>query len=102
MLRNAKAFAIVALGSVMVLGCSSAASSGGGSSGSGSSGSGSKAPYTVGYAGPLSGDLAFVGNPYRTGALAYIDYVNAHGGVNGHQIVFKSGDDTDSPSVAAA
>jgi branched-chain amino acid transport system substrate-binding protein len=101
MLRNAKAFAIVALGSVMVLGCSSAASSGGGSSGSGSSGSGSKAPYTVGYAGPLSGDLAFVGNPYRTGALAYIDYVNAHGGVNGHQIVFKSGDDTDSPSVAA-
>ena len=86
MLRNARAFVIVVVGSVMLLGCSSAASSGGGSSGGGS-----KAPYTVGYAGPLSGDLAFVGNPYRTGALAYIDYVNAHGGVNGHQIVFRVG-----------
>lgn len=96
MLRNARVFAIVVLGSVMLLGCGSAASSGGGQSGSAQ-----KAPYTVGFAGPLSGDLAFVGNPYRTGALAYIDYVNAHGGVNGHQIVFKSGDDQDSPSVAA-
>lgn len=60
------------------------------------------APYTVGFLGPLTGDLAFVGTPYRDGLTAYIQYVNTNGGVNGHQIVLKTGDDQDKPATAAA
>jgi ABC-type branched-subunit amino acid transport system substrate-binding protein len=52
--------------------------------------------------GALSGSLAFVGTPYRDGALAYIQYVNAHGGAGGHQIVTKVQDHQGTGNLAVA
>jgi branched-chain amino acid transport system substrate-binding protein len=50
----------------------------------------------LGATGPLSGSEAAYA-PTLTGAAAYFDYVNAHGGVNGRKIVFKVEDDQYNP-----
>jgi branched-chain amino acid transport system substrate-binding protein len=50
----------------------------------------------LGATGPLSGSEAAYA-PTLTGAAAYFDYVNAHGGVNGRKIVFKVEDDGYNP-----
>jgi branched-chain amino acid transport system substrate-binding protein len=73
---------------VAACGSSGTASKPGGSGGGGSSGS-----FHVGMTLDLSGPLSSVGQPQRDGAKAYIDYVNAHGGVDGHQIDLKVLDD---------
>jgi branched-chain amino acid transport system substrate-binding protein len=50
----------------------------------------------LGATGPLTGsETAYA--PTLTGAQAYFDYVNAHGGVNGRKIVFKVEDDQYNP-----
>jgi branched-chain amino acid transport system substrate-binding protein len=50
----------------------------------------------LGATGPLTGpESAYA--PTLTGAQAYFDYVNAHGGVNGRKIVFKVEDDQYNP-----
>ena len=50
----------------------------------------------LGATGPLSGSEAAYA-PTLTGAAAYFDFVNAHGGVNGRKIVFKVEDDQYNP-----
>jgi branched-chain amino acid transport system substrate-binding protein len=50
----------------------------------------------LGATGPLSGSESAYA-PTLTGATAYFDYVNAHGGVNGRKIVFKVEDDQYNP-----
>jgi branched-chain amino acid transport system substrate-binding protein len=50
----------------------------------------------LGATGPLSGSESAYA-PTLTGAQAYFDYVNAHGGVNGRTIVFKVEDDQYNP-----
>jgi branched-chain amino acid transport system substrate-binding protein len=50
----------------------------------------------LGATGPLSGSESAYA-PTLTGAQAYFDYVNAHGGVNGRKIVFKVEDDQYNP-----
>lgn len=40
----------------------------------------------IGVIADLTGATADVGKPYNEGMLAYVDYVNAKGGVNGHKI----------------
>lgn len=77
--------AAIAVG-LLAVACGSSGSTGSG----GSSGSG---PYVIGAVTPLSGSLAFIGNALKTGSSAYYQYVNAHGGVNGHQIKFVALDD---------
>jgi len=55
----------------------------------------------LGATGPLSGsETAY--EPVMSGAKAYFDYVNAHGGVNGRKIVYKIEDDQFDPSQTVA
>jgi ABC-type branched-subunit amino acid transport system substrate-binding protein/alpha-beta hydrolase superfamily lysophospholipase len=51
----------------------------------------------VGATGPLTGAESQY-EPVLSGAKAYFDYVNAHGGVNGRKIVYKIEDDQYDPS----
>jgi branched-chain amino acid transport system substrate-binding protein len=51
----------------------------------------------LGATGPLSGSESQY-EPVLSGAKAYFDYVNAHGGVNGRKIVFDIQDDQYDPS----
>jgi branched-chain amino acid transport system substrate-binding protein len=81
--------AAVAVG-LLAVSCGSSGSSGSGSSGGSG---GNKDPYVIGAITPLSGSLAFIGNALKAGTSAYFTYVNAHGGVNGHQIKFVALDD---------
>lgn len=78
--------AVLAVG-LLAVGCGSSGS--GGSAGGG----GGNGPYVIGAITPLSGSLAFIGNALKSGSSAYYSYVNAHGGVNGHQIKFVALDD---------
>lgn len=57
---------------------------------------------TLGQSAALSGPSAKLGSEMRDGALAYFDYVNSKGGVNGRKIVLKSLDDGYEPDRAAA
>lgn len=87
-----------------VLAATACSSSSGGSSQSSSSSSGSSAssagPYTVGADTSLSGPLAFIGTALAAGAREYFDYLNAHGGVNGHKVNFITTDDAGSVNTA--
>jgi ABC-type branched-subunit amino acid transport system substrate-binding protein len=48
---------------------------------------------TIGQSAALAGPAAELGNDMRKGILAYFDYVNKAGGVNGRKLVLKSLDD---------
>jgi branched-chain amino acid transport system substrate-binding protein len=76
--------AVLAVG-LLAVGC--------GSSGKDSSSASGGGSYVIGSITPQSGSLAFIGNALKAGSAAYYAYVNAHGGVNGHQIKFVSLDD---------
>jgi branched-chain amino acid transport system substrate-binding protein len=55
-----------------------------------------KTQIVLGATGPLTGaESAY--EPVMTGAKAYFDYVNAHGGVDGRKIVYKIADDQYDP-----
>lgn len=62
---------------------------------------GSGGGYTVGSTSDLSGELAFEGQGLRNGINAYFTYVNAHGGVNGHQVRYVPLDDMSNPSTGS-
>jgi branched-chain amino acid transport system substrate-binding protein len=49
--------------------------------------------YTVGAVTSLTGPLAFIGTALADGAKDYFNYVDAHGGVNGHKVNFITTDD---------
>ena len=61
-------------------------------------------PTTIllGQSAALSGPSSHLGTEMRDGALAYFDYVNSKGGVNGRKIILKSLDDGYEPDRAAA
>jgi branched-chain amino acid transport system substrate-binding protein len=79
-------------------GCASGGSSSSGSSSSGSGASGSSSSpavagdYVIGVDDVLSGPLASYGQSFLTNARAAVSYVNANGGVNGHQVKLVSAD----------
>jgi branched-chain amino acid transport system substrate-binding protein len=84
----------VALTVAVAAGCSSGAgTSGGGSSG----GSGE---YVVGSSLGLTGSLADIASGYSAGISSYFDYVNSHGGINGHKVKYMSLDDTGDVTTA--
>ena len=57
---------------------------------------------TIGQSAALSGPASELGSEMRTGALAYFNYVNQRGGVNGRKIVLKTLDDGYEADRAAA
>jgi branched-chain amino acid transport system substrate-binding protein len=93
---NKRFISIVGVGcalSAALAGCASAGSS---SSDSGSSDSGTSSAaagdYVIGVDDVLSGPLASYGQSFLTNARSAVNYVNANGGVNGHQVKLVSGD----------
>jgi branched-chain amino acid transport system substrate-binding protein len=56
----------------------------------------------IGQSAPLSGPAMELGTELRAGALAYFDYVNSRGGVNGRTIVLRTLDDGYEPDRALA
>ncbi|HEY3716104.1 MAG TPA: ABC transporter substrate-binding protein [Jatrophihabitantaceae bacterium] len=76
--------ALVAAGVLIAGSLVACGSSGGGSSTKGSASSGGS--YRVGFDSDLSGPYALNGVGQKDGFQAYFDYINAHGGINGHQV----------------
>ena len=76
---------IVAATSAMALGLS--ACGGGGSGDAGGDG-----PISIGILAELTGATSDVGAPYNEGMLAYIDKLNADGGIDGREIDPMSND----------
>ena len=112
--RGWRAVAAVSLAVLAALaaGCSSSPSSSSSSSTPASSGStpaatstsaasaaAAGAPISVASLASLTGAASFAG--WQLGAKAYFDYVNAHGGINGHKVNFTILDDAGSPTQAA-
>ena len=63
--------------------------------------SASSAPYVIGAVTSLSGPLSSIGDALSSGSKAYFNYVNAHGGVNGHKIDYVPLDDQSGVTTAA-
>lgn len=82
-----------AVASIMLAGC---ASSGNGGSGGGSG------TYEVGATLGLTGPIAGVATPYSDGISAYFNYVNAHGGINGHKVTYTAMDDATNVTTGVA
>lgn len=69
--------------------------------GSGGSSGGSEDTYKLGINAELSGPLAFYGETIRDGVKAYVEEVNAKGGINGHKIELTVLDNAADASRAA-
>ena len=78
----------------VVSACSSGASPSADSSSSGSTGN----EYVIGAELPLSGSVAVLGQDFTAGMNAYVDAINASGGVNGHKIKVVELDDANTPT----
>ena len=59
------------------------------------------ATIVLGQSAPLTGPSSQLGIEMRDGALAYFDYINSKGGVNGRKIVLKTLDDASDAQKAA-
>ncbi|GGK71378.1 ABC transporter substrate-binding protein [Ornithinimicrobium pekingense] len=77
--------AFVAACSALALGLSACGSDGGG-------GGDDAAPIKIGIIADLTGATGDVGSPYNEGMLAYIDHINAEGGIEGRMIEADSND----------
>jgi branched-chain amino acid transport system substrate-binding protein len=60
------------------------------------------ADITVATAGPITGQLAALGEQYKRGAEAAIKDINAAGGIGGEKLVLEIGDDACDPKQAVA
>lgn len=88
---------LLALAGMVAAACGS--SSSGGSGGSGGGAGGGSGPYVIGMSNDLSGPISALGLPGLAGLKTYIDYLNAHGGVNGRKINLISLDDQSNPAL---
>jgi len=88
---------MMAAGAVAVLALSAC---GGNDAGSGDSAEGGT--YNWGVDSELSGNLSFYGASIRDGVAAYVEQVNAQGGINGHKIELTALDNAGEQSRAAA
>ena len=93
--------ALAAVSATVSLAACSSSGSGNNSGGSGSSGS-SGGDYVVGATEDLSGPLAVYGKWAKESLTGYFNYVNDHGGVNGHHVSVKVLDDGSDPNRATA
>lgn len=76
--------------------------SGGATSAPATSGSATKAPFKLGAIGTYSGPLASSIAPARPGLEAWVQSVNAAGGIDGHMIDMTIKDDAGNPTTALA
>jgi branched-chain amino acid transport system substrate-binding protein len=81
---------------LVLAGCGSSGSS---SPASSASAAAAGSPIKVASLASLTGAASFAG--WQLGAKAYFDYVNAHGGINGHKVDFTILDDAGSPTEVA-
>lgn len=58
--------------------------------------------YNIGMTTDLSGPLAAYGPNMRDGGQAYVDYINQHGGINGHKLKLTVLDDKSDPPTGLA
>ena len=106
-LPRSRVTALAAVAAVAVLaGCSSSGSSSSGASSSSSSGGGSSSggsgEYQLGATLGLTGPIAGVATPYSTGIGAYFNYMNSHGGINGHKVKYTALDDATNVTTGVA
>jgi branched-chain amino acid transport system substrate-binding protein len=66
------------------------------------SGAATKAPIPVGYICSCTGALASSTSVNRSAYEAYVDWTNAHGGIDGHQIKLYTADDALNPATSSA
>lgn len=78
------AAAMVAAGSLLLTACGGAATNPGGDDGDG--------PIKIGVIADLTGATGDVGTPYNEGMMAYVDWVNSNGGIEGRKIEAMSND----------
>ena len=98
LVRHRKAcITLLAIGGLMLAACSSNSnnSSGGG-------GGANKSPYVVGFTAGLTGPIALYGEQQLNIDKGYFDYVNSHGGVNGHPLKIVSLDSGGDPAKDAS
>src|SRR5215475_14973267 len=93
------AVAAVVAGALVAAGCGS--SSTGGSTSAASAPGITKSQILIGSHQPLTGPAAPGYSEIAPAANAYFQYVNAHGGVYGRQIVYKYLDDAYNPATTA-
>jgi branched-chain amino acid transport system substrate-binding protein len=95
----APGFAVVAVAGAVALAVAGCGSSSSSAAGSASAAAASGSPIKVASLASLTGAASFAG--WQLGAKAYFDYVNAHGGINGHRVQFTILDDAGSPTEVA-
>jgi ABC-type branched-subunit amino acid transport system substrate-binding protein len=96
---------LLAGGAVLALaaaGCGGGSSGGGGGSSSESAPGVTKTSVTIGSTQPLTGVAAPGYSEIAPAANAYFKYINANGGINGRQIIYKYVDDAYDPSKTVA
>ncbi len=79
---------LVAVLAALSLGLTACAPGGGG----GDSGGNSEGPIKIGVIADLTGATGDVGNPYNKGMMAYVDWLNGKGGIDGRKIDATSKD----------
>jgi branched-chain amino acid transport system substrate-binding protein len=68
----------------------------------GAQGAGAQEDIVIAVAGPITGQLATIGDQFKTGAQAAADAINAAGGVGGRQIKISIQDDVCDPKQAVS
>lgn len=100
-MKGIMALAALVATAVVCAGCGDSSSSSSTSSSSGSA-SADKSPYTIGSLVTETGTFASSDGPGAYGIKAWAQYVNAHGGINGHPVKLDLKDDKNNPSVAVS
>jgi branched-chain amino acid transport system substrate-binding protein len=93
--RSRTALAATAAATALVLSACGGNGDGNGNGGGGTGngdGAASGEPIKIGMIADLTGATGDVGTPYNQGMLAYVDYINANGGIEGRQIEALSND----------
>lgn len=85
MARTRTTLALVTAALLGTAACGGAVTGGGG-------GGGSDGPIKIGVLADLTGATSDVGRPYNEGMLAYVDWINSQGGIEGRQIEAMSND----------
>lgn len=93
-----KKLCAMAAGTALAVGLAACSSSGGGSGGGGGTASGST--IKIGYLSDLTGVASSAYVTSEKGVKAYLDQLNASGGVNGHKIEYVMGDTTSTTTGA--